>query len=59
MPELLTSRQVADAFQVGVKTVNRWAADGKLPAIRTPGGSYRFRPDDVDRFLDPEADVPA
>ncbi len=40
---LLTPRQVADRFAVDPKTVTRWARDGKLPSIRTPGGHRRYR----------------
>jgi excisionase family DNA binding protein len=29
------------------KTVTRWAADGKLPSIRTPGGHRRYKASDV------------
>lgn len=32
-------------------TLKRWAADGKIPAFRTPGGWVRFRRSDVDAFL--------
>ncbi len=40
---LLTPRQVARRFAVDPKTVTRWARDGKLPSIRTPGGHRRYR----------------
>ena len=50
-PELLTPREVASAFAVDPKTVTRWANDGKLRSIRTPGGHRRFLADDVHRFL--------
>lgn len=41
------------ARQIGVvrQTVSRWAADGDLPCITTPGGHRRFRQEDVDRFI--------
>jgi excisionase family DNA binding protein len=39
---LLTPAEVAGVFRVDPKTVTRWAAAGKLPGIRTPGGHYRF-----------------
>lgn len=40
--ELLTPAEVARAFSVDPKTVSRWAKDGKLRAVRTPGGHRRF-----------------
>lgn len=51
-PELLDGRllkpgEVADWLRVDSKTVARWAAAGRLPSIRTPGGHLRFRLSDV------------
>jgi excisionase family DNA binding protein len=39
---LLTPGEVAAINRVDPKTVTRWAAQGKMPAIRTPGGHRRF-----------------
>jgi excisionase family DNA binding protein len=39
---LLTPGEVAAIFRVDSKTVSRWAAAGKLPCIKTPGGHNRF-----------------
>ncbi len=55
---LLTPAQVADAFQVDVKTVTKWAQAGKLASIRTPGGHRRYRRSDVEKFLDAWTDAP-
>lgn len=52
--DLLTSAQVAELFGVSTKSVHRWARDGELEHIRTPGGSLRFYRADVDRFLAPD-----
>lgn len=38
---LLTPAEVADAFRVHVRTVNRWALAGRLASIHTPGGHRR------------------
>ena len=38
----LPRRTVARVFGVSVSTVTRWAQRGLLPAVRTPGGHYRF-----------------
>jgi excisionase family DNA binding protein len=34
--------EVARLFRVDPKTVGRWAAAGRLPGIKTPGGRWRF-----------------
>jgi excisionase family DNA binding protein len=46
--KLLTTEEVATIFRVDDKTVRRWARDGLLPHIRTLGGNYRFRDDEVE-----------
>jgi len=45
--DLLTSSEVAALFRVAPKTVGRWVSAGVLPAMRTPGGRYRFRVADI------------
>jgi excisionase family DNA binding protein len=46
-PALLTPGEVARLFRVDPKTVSRWARDGRIPSIRTPGGHRRFRTADI------------
>lgn len=43
----------AAAAQLGVspKTVQRWADEGRLPVLKTPGGVRRFRQEDLDEFV--------
>jgi excisionase family DNA binding protein len=41
--ELMTPAQVAAAFSVHPATVFRWAAEGRLESVRTPGGQRRYR----------------
>jgi excisionase family DNA binding protein len=48
-PEFLSRSQVARLFGVSVSTVTRWARTGLLPAVRTPGGHYRFHADETRR----------
>lgn len=48
---LLKPAEVAAMFRVDPKTVNRWAAAGRLKAIRTPGGHLRFDEDEVRTLL--------
>src|SRR5664279_3533764 len=47
---LLTARQVQTMFGVDRSTVYRMAEDGRLPAIKF-GRQWRFRPEEIDRFL--------
>ncbi|MGI5211860.1 BldC family transcriptional regulator [Plantactinospora sp. CA-290183] len=49
---LLTPAEVAELFRVGPKTVTRWAAQGKLDSIRTPGRHRRFAESQVRALLE-------
>lgn len=51
---LMTPGEVARLFRVDPKTVTRWAASGRIPSIRTPGGHARFRKSDVLNAMLPE-----
>lgn len=48
---LLTSSEVAAMFRVDPKTVKRWATNGWLSFLSTPGGHRRFRESDVAALL--------
>lgn len=48
---LMKPTEVARLFAVEVTTVIDWVQAGRLSSIRTPGGSYRFRPADVAALL--------
>ena len=48
---LLTPHQVAEMFRVDPKTVARWASNGRIGSIRTPGGHRRFRESEVRALL--------
>jgi excisionase family DNA binding protein len=52
MAKLMTSGDVQRLFGVTKNTVRRWARDGRLAAIRTPGGAYRFDPVAVETLLE-------
>lgn len=52
---LLTPAEVAALFRVDPKTVTRWAATGRLPAVRTPGGHRRYWESAVRALLAGEA----
>ena len=40
--DFLTTGEVAVLFSVSPDTALRWARNGKIPSIRTPGGHYRI-----------------
>ena len=55
---LLLPGEVAAIFGVNAKTVARWARDGLIRSIRTPGGHMRIYAEDV-RVLAARNDEPA
>ena len=58
MSPLLTSDEVCQHFRISPTTLWRWRKDGKIAALKTPGGGLRFRERDVLKVLKEEA-VPA
>lgn len=49
--QLLKPGEVARILRVSPKTVTRWANQGRLVAVRTPGGHARFRRSEIDALL--------
>lgn len=47
-----TTGDLAKVCKVSLRTVIRWADEGKLTSFRTPGGHRRVREGDLLRFLD-------
>lgn len=45
----LSRGEVSRLFGVSASTVTRWARQGLLKALRTPGGHYRFRAEETRR----------
>jgi excisionase family DNA binding protein len=39
--------EVAKVMNVCVETIRRYIADGKLPALKLPGGHYRIKQNDL------------
>lgn len=39
---LLIGAEVAALYHVSPQIVSSWARNGKIPAIRTPGGDWRY-----------------
>lgn len=40
---LMTPAEVAEVLRVDVKTVGRWAREGAIPSVMTPGRRRRIR----------------
>lgn len=51
LPYNLAPDPAAKVLGVHPATLKRWARDGRVPAIRTPGGHWRFRRTDLDAFV--------
>lgn len=59
-PDLLTTAEVAETFRVTEAAVTAWVREGKLTAVRTPGGKgYRYHRSDVEAFLAPDPEPAA
>lgn len=56
LDELLAPREVAKIFGVPVPTIARWAREGRLVPVRTPGGHRRYSRKSVRELL-AEADT--
>lgn len=52
--QLLTVADVATYVNRHPKTVHRWIKSSRLRATRA-GGQWRVHPDDLERFLNPDA----
>ena len=50
--KLLTVQEVADWAKVSTKTVYRWIADNKIPAIRFGSRTYRISEKDLIDYLE-------
>jgi excisionase family DNA binding protein len=59
MTALMTAREVADLLGVSTETVLRWVRQGKLPAIRLPGGAIRFAEHAIEAWLAERATLTA
>ncbi len=42
-----TLTEAARTLKISSRTLAKWARDGKIPALKTPGGHWRFHPDDL------------
>ncbi|GAB2806233.1 hypothetical protein GCM10027176_09010 [Actinoallomurus bryophytorum] len=49
--DLLRPRELAELIGVRTATIARWASEGKLTPLRTPGGHRRYSKADISRLL--------
>jgi excisionase family DNA binding protein len=49
--DLLRPREAADLLGVRTTTIARWAREGKLTPLRTPGGHRRYNRADIRQLL--------
>jgi excisionase family DNA binding protein len=57
--DLLRPREVAEIFGVRTTTIARWAREGRLTPLRTPGGHRRYRRGAILRVLAADAEPDA
>ena len=48
---LITSRELAAELRVSYQTCCAWTKAGKVPAIRMPDGSWRYRRAEIDKWM--------
>jgi excisionase family DNA binding protein len=49
---LWTIEDVASYLQIAKGTLRKWRQEGKGPPVTMVGGAIRYRPDDVEAWLD-------
>lgn len=47
----MTSGEVARELNMTDAAIRRWAREGLVEAIKTPGGQYRFRREALEKLL--------
>lgn len=58
LPMYLTPGQAADlltggGYVISEDAVRRWCREDRVPSIKTPGGQYRIKREDVEALLVP------
>lgn len=49
---LLTPKEAAGALSCAEITMLRYLRSGKLPGVKTPGGHWRIRESDLDKYIE-------
>jgi excisionase family DNA binding protein len=52
---LRTAREVADELGVSAGALLRWTRAGQVPAVKLPSGAVRYRPEEIEAWLDAHA----
>jgi excisionase family DNA binding protein len=52
-PQLLRTSQAAARLGVTGTTLRLWVEQGRVPAVVTPTGQLRFRPEDIEKANTP------
>ncbi len=53
MPELHTPREAARRLGISYPTIKQWIYNGKLKAVKTPGGHYRIHEREIQALTQP------
>lgn len=53
LDQMLTTREVATFLCKSDQTIVRWVKNGRLPARKSPSGTYLYRLEDVEAVLEP------
>jgi len=56
-PSFVTPSRAAEVFDVSTQTLRRWAKEGKIGFIKTPGGQYRYNVEGVIGLIQAVPDV--
>lgn len=52
--QLLTTKQVAQLFNIPEKTIRKWRYEGDLPAVKVGRRLVRYKLGDIQRWLNQE-----
>jgi len=50
-PENMTAAQVAEYLQVKEKTIRNWTSEGKIPALKLPTGTVRYKLSEIEKWM--------
>lgn len=50
MPEIMTTKELADYLRLNEITICKYAAEGKIPGVRV-GRIWRFDKEEIDRWI--------